>query len=403
MKNKLFLVMTLYSLSLLAQNPQLTLAEALTRGLARSDLKSILEGRSALADSDIVMLRTWDNPELSVASEHIKEAGLSTRENELLLSQRIELFGVQRLKTQAAQHHRNAVLLENKSQLLDIEALIKEGFFEVLFYQERLKVLAAWNLEVQKITEIIALREKAGQASGYDRRRLLRELSESRAMLARGRAFHAASWEQLGSLLGLDGSYTVTGMLLPASDEGLPSSDGLSLAQHPKLLAYDEKIKAAALQVKAAQHWVLPEITLEAGLKTISVAGENDSGILLSAKLPLPVFNRKKSSLMQARAKGRVARGEKAWAQSKAEGEVRALGKQILLLRASVGPFRKEAKETSQDLVRIARQSYQAGELDILALLDAYRSSRDADLKVLAMEFETRGLMIELERLGGEQ
>lgn len=217
-------------------------------------------------------------------------------------------------------------------------------------------------------------------------------------MIARDRGFHAASWEQLRTLLELDGTYKLAGSLLPPLPE-----KGMPLSQHPKFLAYDEAIKAASLQEMAARHWKMPEITVSVGIKNTDIAGEKDTGLFLSARLPLPVFNRKKSGLMQARAKGMVARGEKALAQARSEGRVRALRQQIHQLRTSGELLRSQAIATSLELVDIAQLAYQAGEMEITVLLDAFRSLRDAEIMAVAMDAEARGFSIELEQMGGEK
>ena len=378
--------------------PTLTVDQALKRGLASLHLQAVFDNRLAAAESEIVGQRTWDNPELLVSSEHNEEDGIHSRENYLTVSQRVTLFGIQKLRAQAAEHEKEAVRLENQLQRIDTAALIKETFYEVLYYQERIKILQDWDTKTQAIVGSMNLRDKAGQVSGYDRRQLQRERSDARILITMDRGYHAGKWEQLRNLLGLDENHVLSGTLLPPL-----SKENQPLSQHPELLLHERNIHAANLQEKAASHWKLPEITVEAGLKNTHVLGEKSEGFLIAATLPIPVFNRNKSELMQARAKARIARNEKALTQSRIQGQIGALRKQVQFLRQATEQFRGESLEISWEMVVIAQQAYDEGELEILDLLGAHGALRDAQLEVLSMAAETRTLIIELERLEGKQ
>jgi len=378
--------------------PTLTLSQAMERGLARPDLQAVAEGRLALAESEVLQQKTWDNPQLYVSTEDIDQAGVGTGETHWLVSQRVDLFGIRGLRTRAAEHARQAVHFENETRQRDLEALIREWFYNVLYVQERVAIWRTWENDIARIADIIAKRERAGEVSGYDRRRISRELSEARAMTANDRAVHAGKWERLAALVDLDEVHTLAGTLLPPARE-----PEMPLTESPRFRAYDETIDAASLETMAARKWILPEITLEAGLKETRSAGENEAGVFLSARIPLPVFDRKKSSHMRAQANATIARAEKALALAETEGRLMSLKKQIRLNRDTIERFRVEAIGTSRELVDIAEAAYGAGEAEILILLDAYGSLRDAALQALAMEADTRSLFIELQRLGGEQ
>lgn len=400
MKIYLFLPLVAYSLALptYAQQatPKLSLQQALERGLSRSDLQDILQGRIDLAESKVLELQTWDNPEMLLSTESTEPAGVDTKEHYLLFSQRIEMPKTRRLQTQAARHLANATNLRNQSELLTTKAHIKDVFYKVLYQQTRVSVMDHWHMEVQRVRNIVAKREEAGQVSGYDRRRLSREIAEAQALRAEQQASYLANWERLKTFLQLDEDYQLIGQLLPPSQTLVPE-----LTAHPDLLAYEEDIQAASLQAMAANKWRFSEMTVEAGLKKTSIADQDDNGLFLSARLPLPFLNRNKSHLMKAKAQSMVAAGEKALAQSKAQGHIRALNTKISQTRTAAEHYRLHALEESKDLVKIALLSYQEGEIEILSLLDAYTSVRDAELKSLDFEFEIRKLTTELERIGG--
>ena len=386
------------SLSAQEPAPTLTLSQAIKRGLSHPDLEAYVNGRSALAESEVMKQRTWDNPQIFLSREDIDQTGIKTNETYFLVSQRVDLLGIRSLRTRAAKHKKQAVHWENQNQERDREALLRERFFDVLYFQKRIEVWQDWQVNIDQIAQIVAKRERAGQVSGYDRRRVARELSEARVMTARDRAFHEGKWEQLAALVALDDLHTLSATLLPPAGEF-----ELSLTTNPRFRAFDEEIEAVSLEEKAARKWMFREVTFEAGLKETRIGGEKETGLFLSVKVPVPVFDRNKSSQMRAQAKGKIAGAEKALALAETQGRLNSLKRQIRLNRAMIHQFRTETIGSSRELVAIAEAAYSAGEMEILTLIEAYRSLRDASLKVLSFEAETRFLFIELGRLGGGQ
>ena len=392
------LILLLATSVLWAQNPPtLTLSQALERGLAREDLKAALQGRVDEASGTIEASRLWDNPELSLSTESIDQGGISADESYLLVSQRIQLFG-RASRMGAAQKMKVAVDLENRGRRQEIGALVQNLFFETLYYQKRVAILSSWNSRLDGLLDVAIQREKAGEASGYDVRRLSREQWEARAMAAREEAYRLAGWEQLAALLQIDVPHLLSGHLLPQSE-----NRQFSASLNPKLLALDAMVEAALLEEQALKNRILQELTLEAGLKKTSFGGESDQGFYLGVKTPLPLFNRNQARRMQATARALTLSGEKAMAQSEAEGRIRGLTRQYGQLRKAVEQYNGEMLHQSRELVRIAGAAYEQGEMDVLRLLDAYRSLRDAELKMADMEAEARTCFIELESLGGDQ
>jgi cobalt-zinc-cadmium efflux system outer membrane protein len=65
--------------------------------------------------------------------------------------------------------------------------------------------------------------------------------------------------------------------------------------------------------------------------------------------------------------------------------------------------FRRELADSGPDLIRIATVAYQEGEIGILQLLDAYRSQRQAQLRMIEIQSAVKEGQIELERVVGEE
>ncbi|MGE4056891.1 MAG: hypothetical protein AB7F99_19045, partial [Vicinamibacterales bacterium] len=65
--------------------------------------------------------------------------------------------------------------------------------------------------------------------------------------------------------------------------------------------------------------------------------------------------------------------------------------------------YRQELADSGPELIKIATVAYQEGEIGILQLLDAYRSQRQAQLRMLDIQAAVKEAQIELERVVGEE
>jgi outer membrane protein TolC len=65
--------------------------------------------------------------------------------------------------------------------------------------------------------------------------------------------------------------------------------------------------------------------------------------------------------------------------------------------------YEKEITSSGVELTRIAQVGYQEGELGVLELLDAYRVTRQSQLRLIELQSAARQAQIELERVVGEE
>jgi outer membrane protein, heavy metal efflux system len=65
--------------------------------------------------------------------------------------------------------------------------------------------------------------------------------------------------------------------------------------------------------------------------------------------------------------------------------------------------YRQELADSGAQLIRMATVAYQEGETGILQLLDAYRTQRQAQLRMLEIQATVKEAQIELERVVGEE
>lgn len=348
-----------------------------------------------LARSDVQRERIWPNPLLDYTREEAGDA-----EQLLTLTQSIDVSGRRGLRSRAASLRVDATQSDIASAQLDLASVVRSEFTRAVHQQERVRALTAWSQKIAAAAETAARLQAGGEVSGYDRRRLERELEGTEAALAAARGALVAAKRRLAALLGSQSLTDVT--LQPSTAPAIPADDELSarIEQRPDAIAMSRRIDAATLELKAARRWFVPNVDLTAGTKET----EAENGSVVGAGIALPIFDRHQSDELRARAELALLTAQRTLLLARAGGEVHGLAAEARELRRAAGAFRERALPTSQRLTATAEAAYRAGEVGILELLDAYRTALDADIQAAELEQRAREVEIELTRaLGGSK
>ena len=398
-----FLSALLFTLPLVAwaQTTPLTEAEAVRRGLARPDLADLEVGRVESAKAEATAAGMPPNPTLGYTRDRKGGAPDSTEET-WQLSQTFDLSGRRGLRREAAESRVEAAYAGNNLRRGELAAEIRHRFHEALFKQEAVLATETWVQRFSRVERIVDKLAGAGEASGYDRRRLARERQTAEARLSNERADLDRASERLAALLGTSGKAveSVTGVLRPTAPAPLDSA--LSrLERRPDLQALARRAEAADLEGRAASRGWVPDVTLGVGPKRIDNGITKENGTVVSLSIPLPVFDRQQAGQQRAAAEALNARGELSFARARAEGDLRGLHRQVERLVAASADYRSRAVGESAELLRIAEAAYQGGESTLLELLDAYRGALEAELTALDLEWKARQARIDYDLLTG--
>ncbi len=385
-------------LAVWAQTP-LTEAEAVRLGLTRADFADLERGAVQAAEADALAAGLFPNPTLSYSRESV-DGSPDTVEQTWMLEQAFDISGRRGLHREAASRRVAAVTAGNANRQLQIAAEIRRSFHEVLFRQETIRAAETWAQRFARVEGMVGKLARAGEASGYDRRRLARERQTAEARLAAERAELDRSLARLTALTGVPEIPLLKGELLPSAP--VPVETVLtSLDQRPDLQALSRRAEAADLEGRAAKRGGIPEVTVGVGPKYVDNGITQDNGVALSLSVPLPVFDRQQAGQQRAVAEALQARAEYRLAKSRAEGNLRGLHRQAEGLRATAIDYRSRAVAASPELLRIAETAYQGGESSLLELLDAYRGALETETTALELEKRARDARIEYDLLTG--
>ena len=393
MRRSLFVFLSLLPIGAWPQ-AQLTEAEALRLGLARVALSELAEANAEAARADVLRASQLPNPSLGYSREQIVGSP-RTVEQSLHIAQTFQLSGRRELQTQAAGRRLDMAEAGSDVRRAELAAEIKSRFYEVLSKQELIRATETWIERFGRVQGVVEKLAKAGEVSGYDRRRLEREREAAKARLATEAAELARAQERLSALIGASQlATTVYGTLLPAQSIA-DATDYARLDQRPDLRILSARAEAAELERRAAALERIPDVTVGVGPKWVDNGMSRENGIMVTLSVPLPVFDRGQPAEKRAAAEAAAARAEYRLARARAEGELRGLQRQVERLTSAAKDYRARVLATTSELLRIAESAYRGGESTILELLDAYRGALESEATALDLESKARTARIE--------
>jgi len=384
-----------------AQSLSLTEADALARLSPDSPRVRAIRAGIDVARAEVLAVSRWPNPRVTVDRESV--AGVT--EYLTMVAQPLPITGRRRLEIQAASALVDASTTRTDDVLRRARADLRLAYAQLVAAQAREQSLTGARDRLRDLAGILARRENAGDAAGFDRLRAEREVSDleadvSAAAVDRGRAQAAIAGFFAGAT---DPSRIVATPPPAAAPAGLPAVDALvgrALAARGELLALQKEAEAARLTAGAADRRRIPEPEIIAGTKS-STSGGGSVGGVFTVQAVLPLFDRGKPERALAEARARQADAQADAFRITLRAEIAALRAEVEERREAAARYRTAAVSGAGEIERVARVSYDAGERGILELLDAFRTGSTARARQAALDLAARQAEIELEFVSG--
>jgi cobalt-zinc-cadmium efflux system outer membrane protein len=386
--------------SVRAQSVTLTEADALSRLSNESPRVQAIRAAIDLARADIVAAGRWPNPRVIVDRESV--AG--TTEYLTRFGQTLPISGQRGLQVQAASALVEASTGRTDDAIRRARADIRLSFAQLVAAQNREHELEAARDRLRGVAVILAKRENAGDAAGFDRLRAEREVLDVEADLALAVSDRARAQAALGGFFAeaIDTSLLIAAPT-PASRAAVPPLDDLvrrAESTRGELLALAKEVEAAQFSARAADRRWIPEPEVVGGTKS-STVGNGDIGSVVGIQATIPLFDRGQPERALAQARARVAESRAAQLRVALRAEIAGWRAALVERRAIAERYRTFAVNSADQIERIAQVSYDAGERGILELLDAYRTSSAARVRQASLDAAVREAEIELEFASG--
>jgi len=299
-----------------------------------------------------------------------------------------------------AEEARTEVIAAHRQALLKLREL---HVVRVLTHR-RLLVQEEVVDSTRRAAEITRRLVEAGTASALDVGLMELEISAAVDVQLGLRGREVQNDAELASLIGVHARHlgqpiSATELPPPAVLPTLEVTEKIMLANHPGLARLRARYAVAEKQLRLEIAKQYPD--LDIGTTYEGDPGTDISYLGLTLGINLPIFNRNQQAIVVAEQEREKIRTEYGATLSLALASLESLYERRTLLAERLQLLEEYALPHAESNVNIANQSIQAGEVDILRVLEVRRSLRLLRIEVLEAEEALRRLSAEIEQLIG--
>lgn len=365
----------------------------------------VLEAEADLARAETVSVGLWPNPSIEWERQpNPTEDRVVGGQHTLVASIPLVLSGRLGLEARAAARSADAAEARRERARAELRSEAVRTFGAALAAKRRRQILHEAVAALDEMARIIGVREKAGEAAGYDRSRILLERASVDSELKA-----AVTEEQRASsnALRLLGSQTSTPDLEDTLVPSRPTADIAALVaaietNRADLEALRLDRQSAELSGRAASRAWIPDPTLGAGALILEDAQHGEAvGAVVGLSFTLPLFDRGQGDKARADAARALAVARYNRLLQAARTDLTAAAESLRARRTRLQHFREDVLARAKEVQGIAAAGYRGGGVDLLVVVDAERSMREAELAEVARELEVREAENDLQLISG--
>ena len=383
----------------------LSLSEALSLALLHNPALQSHALDIRVHDVRTIRAGLFVNPRLSIEGENFLGTGshhdFNQVETMVAMSQLFELGGKRDKRESLAITERDIARWDYESQRMDIIYQVATRYLQVLANQTRLKLADQSTAIAEEIHHKTTAKVKAGRVSPL-------EQGKSRVELAKARLYKA----QVGSELSNDKQNlaTVWGSITPLFKQvsgnllTIPSIPTLPtllahLDHNPELARWSAEIERYHRAISLAKAQKIPDITFTTGIRHF--AGENNVAMVAGLSVPLFIFDDKQTGVDEAEIILTQAMQNQRQAAVRIRSALIESYQQLKISQTSLQMIENEMLPSSSEVLRAAQMAYKVGEIGALDLLDAQRTSFQANRQHIEAAVMFQLQVAKIERLIG--
>lgn len=383
----------------------LTLADALARTLRDGPALAAFSRELRALEADTAQAGAFANPVAQLEVEDFAGSGEFNGTDEaqttLRIAQLVELGGKRAARVRLAAAESEVGRWDFEAARAAAIARTARAFVEVLVAQERIaladEAIAQANATLHAARERVA----AGIASPVEVSRATIALHEAELLRATGGfALDAARAElaaQLGS--GEPDFERAIGALEPPPP--LPSLEALTalVELNPEVGHWATEISARDASLGVARAARVPDVEVGVGVRRLS--GPNDTALVASVSVPLPLWNRNRYAIEAAAQRRERAVESQRAARVSALAEIARAHAGLRAARESASALRETLLPEADRAVATLRDGYRRGRFTSLEVLDAERARLGARERYVQALGDAQLGAAELDRLVG--
>lgn len=376
----------------------LTADEVVTLALENAENRVFIQAPTEAAHGALTELETWRNPVLSVSREGQSGLGGDGSETSVSIERDFDFSGRRAMQADSARARLQAARSQGVVTQAELRAEALSAYYSVLAAHAELDTIERLDAQLSQLETATRQRVNAGDASQLELERVRQETLLVPSLISAARLNADAARDQLFIITGAERvlSDTLAGSLL--SEDAAASASPASASARLAVL-HAEADAAQSLEEAASR--LAPDVSLGVGVRhTEGMGGE--TGVLMSASVPLPLFNRNQGDRQSRAADARLAEARLRREQRRLGAEAIMLRRRAAALQTTALAYEAEALSSAQSLQRIALISYRAGEIGALEAIDAIRSAYEAEMRSISLKHQARTAQIALHALLAE-
>lgn len=343
------------------------------RALAREGISARDDAERAASAAEIDAIGPRDNPSVELS----REGAGGESEYQLGIVQPIDLNGRRGSLRDAARADGLATEAEIARRRQVLVAEVRQAYVQCAAASAQLNVWQRYTDELAEAERVSTARAEAGDTAVYDVRRVRVERRAAEAQLARARGDVAADCAALASLTGIADPQVELEAITRVTSAGEPG-------ERADLVADERRIEAAQYRARAADQARLPQLAVGAGVLRRDDGVDTAYGPVVSVGVTVPLWNSGSAAVRREEARAAALESELLIARRRVEAEQNAAAARLAAAR-DAAVTAAGARDDAGRLGTIAETAYQAGEIGVVELLDAYEAAREADMSVIAL------------------
>jgi outer membrane protein TolC len=183
----------------------------------------------------------------------------------------------------------------------------------------------------------------------------------------------------------------------------LPPADvaiARALAANPQLAVIDQQIAETQARASLARAMQKPDTIADAGV-SFDAPPDFQYGWRVGASLTIPVLTRHRAAVRVEEATLIQLRAEREAAVSRIRGAVFASLARATAQAQAYARYRDQILPGTEEVERMAEDSYRSGQTGLVALLQAMQTARDTRLRAVQAAAEAQGALADLEQAIG--
>lgn len=400
------LLLPVLSVNAYAQDrPALTLDTAIAEALSNSPAVAGSVAREKAADAERDQAGLLPNPEVAITAENAfgggAYSGLDNAEITYGLSQLVELPGKRGNRVSMATSEQAAMQQQARAARMDVIQAVHVAYAEASIAEAMTAVALEEQSLAKEVHDSVSAKVEAGKEPPLQAQKARITYTSSELAVERSQRRLKAAMGQLQRLLGrekegfaLDASFT------SQLETPLPEAEyEKHLNETPEILAAAANIARAGAEVGFEKARRIPDPTINLGLRDFR--GSGDQAIVLGVSLPIPVFDRNTASVEKAGGLLNSAKQDAKALEHTKRVELAQAYASLIDAYHTATMLDRDVLPTATEAASIARQSYTAGKLGYLEVLDAQRTLFESQKERLAALLDYHRQKAAIERLTG--